>query len=115
LQDFRKLDVWKRAHELVLTVYRTTQSLPKEELFGVTMQLRRTATAIPTRIAEGCGRDANSEFVADLRRGLVACNETEYLVLLAKDLGYLNSEVHDRLSAETVEVRKMIYGLLRKL
>ena len=115
MQDFRKLDVWKRAHELVLAVYRATQSLPKEELFGVTMQLRRTATAIPTRIAEGCGREVNSEFVADLRRGLVACNETEYLLLLAKDLGYLKTEIYDSFSAETIEVRKMIYGLLRKL
>lgn len=109
------MDVWKRAHELVLAIYRVTQALPKEELFGVTLQLRRAATAIPTRIAEGCGRDANGEFVTDLRRGLVACNETEYLLLLAKDLGFLKPELHDNLSAETVEVRKMLYGLLRKL
>jgi four helix bundle protein len=92
-----------------------TQLLPKEEVFGVTMQLRRTATAIPTRIAEGCGREVNGEFVADLRRGLVACNEMEYLLLLAKDLGYLTAEIHDGLNAETIEVRKMVYGLLRKL
>jgi len=115
LQDFRKLDVWRRAHELVLTVYRTTQALPKEELFGVTMQLRRTATAIPSRIAEGCGREVNAEFVADLRRALVACNETEYLLLLAKDPGFMKTEIYENLSAETVEVRKMIYGLLRRL
>jgi four helix bundle protein len=115
LQDFRKLDAWKRAHELVLAVYRATQALPKEELFGVTMQLRRTATAIPSRIAEGCGREVNGEFVADLRRALVACNETEYLLLLARDLGYLKPEMHDNLSVETVEVRRMIYGLVRKL
>jgi four helix bundle protein len=115
LQDFRKLDVWKRAHELVLSVYRATQSLPKEEVFGVTMQLRRTTATIATRIAEACGRDASGEFAADLTRSTVACNETEYLLLLAKDLGYLSPELHDSLSAETVEVRKMIYGLLRKL
>ena len=73
----------------MLVVYETTQTLPKEEVFGVTMQLRRTATAIATRIAEACGRDATSEFAADLRRGATACNEFEYLLLLAKDLGYL--------------------------
>ena len=84
-------------------------------MFGVTMQLRRSATAIPTRIAEGCGRESNAEFVSDLRRGLVACNETEYLLLLARDLGFMKPETHDSLSAETVEVRKMIYGLLRRL
>jgi four helix bundle protein len=115
LQDFRKLDVWRRAHELVLAVYQVTQSLPKEEVFGVTMQLRRTATAIPSRIAEACGRDAGSELAADLRRSTVACNETEYLLLLAKDLGFMRPEMYDNLNAETVEVRKMIYGLLRRL
>jgi four helix bundle protein len=115
LQDFRKLDVWKRAHELVLAVYKTSQTLPKEEVFGVTMQMRRTSTAIATRIADGCGRDSDPAFAVELRRALAACNETEYLLLLAKDLGYLKPEMHDSLSAETVEVRKMIYGLLRKL
>jgi len=115
LQEFRKLDVWKRAHGLVLAVYRASQDLPKEEVFGITIQLRRAATAIPTRIAEGCGRETSPEFIADLRRSVAASNELDYLLLLAKDLGYLKPEFHESLSAETVEVRKMIYGLLRKL
>lgn len=115
MQEFRKLDVWKKAHDLVLAVYRASGSLPKEEVFGITIQLRRAATAIPTRIAEACGREANSEFIADLRRSIAAANELDYLLLLAKDLGYLNSKTHEGLSAQTVEVRKMIYGLVRKL
>ena len=115
MQEFRKLDIWKRAHELVLAVYHASQDLPKEEVFGITIQLRRAATAIPTRIAEGCGREASSDFMADLRRSVAASNELDYLLLLAKDLGYLKLEMHDSLSAETIEVRKMIYGLLRKL
>ena len=88
---------------------------PKEEVFGITIQLRRAATAIPTRIAEGCSREASSDFVADLRRSVAASNELDYLLLLANDLGYLKPEMHDSLSSETVEVRKMIYVLLRKL
>jgi four helix bundle protein len=100
---------------LVLTVYRSTQGLPKEEVFGVTIQLRRAATAIPTRIAEGCGREMDVDFAADLRRAVAACNEVEYLLLLAKDLEYLNSEAYEQLTADVIEVRKMIYGLLRKL
>jgi four helix bundle protein len=109
------LDVWKRAHKLVLAVYKSSQTLPKEEVFGVTMQLRRTSTAIATRIADGCGRDSDPAFAVELRRALAACSETEYLLLLATDLGYLKQEMHDNLNTETVEVRKMIYGLLRKL
>jgi four helix bundle protein len=115
LQEFRKLDVWKRAHELVLAVYRASQTLPKEEVFGLTIQLRRAATAIPSRIAEGCGRETNPEFAVDLRKSVAASNELEYLLLLATDLGYLKAEMHESLTAETVEVRKMVYGLLRKL
>ncbi|HXS12083.1 MAG TPA: four helix bundle protein [Acidobacteriaceae bacterium] len=115
MQEFRKLDIWKRAHELVLAVYRASQDLPKGEVFGITIQLRRAATAIPTRIAEGCSREASSEFIADLRKSVAASNELDYLLLLAKDLGYLKPGIYDSLNAETVEVRKMIYGLLRKL
>ena len=109
------MDVWKRAHELVLAVYKSSQTLPKEEVFGVTMQLRRTSTAIATRIADGCGRDSDGAFAVELRRAIAASSETEYQLLLVKDLGYLRQETYDSLSAETVEVRKMIYGLLRKL
>ena len=79
------------------------------------MQLRRTSTAIATRIADGCGRDSDPAFAVELRRALAACTETEYHLLLARDLGYLNADTYDSLSQETVEVRKMIYGLLRKL
>jgi len=62
MRDFRELDVWRKAHQLALDVYRTTDSLPKSEVFGITVQLRRAAVAIPTRIAEGCGRDGGLEF-----------------------------------------------------
>jgi hypothetical protein len=58
MQDFRNIDAWKKAHNLVLSIYRETLSLPKEEVFGVTIQLRRTATSVATRIAEGTGRSA---------------------------------------------------------
>jgi four helix bundle protein len=99
----------------VLSVYRGTQALPKEEVFGVTMQLRRSATAIATRIAEGCGREGNVEFAVDLRKSVASCNEVEYLLLLAKDLEYMKLEVYEQLTAETIEIRKMLRGLLRKL
>jgi len=115
MQDFRNVDAWGKAHSLVLHVYKETSSLPREEAFGLTMLLRRSATAIATRIAEGCGREGNVEFAVDLRRAFVSCNELEYLVLLAKDLQLWEEELSDRVTISTIEVRKMIYGLLRKL
>jgi len=107
--------VWKRAHALVLSIYQATQSMPRDEVFGITMQLRRGATAVASRIAEGCGRESNSDRAVDLRRAVASCNEVEYLILLAKDLEHLKSEVSERLTEQTIEVRKMLYGLMRKM
>ena len=101
MRDFRELDVWRKAHQFVLDVYRATDSLPRSEVFGITVQLRRAAISIPTRIAEGCGRDGDAEL--------------EYLLLLSRDLGYLPEQAHDRLSGDIVEVRKMMSGLLKHL
>jgi four helix bundle protein len=115
VQDFRKLDVWKKAHALSLAVYRETKGFPPGEVFGMTMQLRRSAVAIATRIAEGCGRDGNVEFVVDLRKAKASCSELEYAMLLAHDLGLIADEVYERMTSDTVEVRKMIHGLLKSL
>jgi four helix bundle protein len=84
-------------------------------MFGLTIQLRRSSTAIATRIAEGCGRDNNLEYASDLRRAKVSCNELEYLILLAQDLGYWKDDLCSTLTTETIDVRKMIHGLLRKI
>ena len=115
MQDFRNIDFWHKAHALVLATYRATQSLPKEEVFGLTIQLRRSSTAIATRIAEGCGRGNNIEFAVDLRKAIAGCNELEYLILLAKDLNYWKPEASDQLTKDTIEVRKMVHGFMRML
>jgi four helix bundle protein len=115
MQDFRNMDVWKKAHALVLKVYNQTLNLPKDEVFGITIQLRRSAVGIATRLAEASGRSLAPDFGADLRRAAAACNETEYLILLARDLSYWKPEAADVLIADAVEVRKMIFGLLKKV
>ena len=112
MQDFQKIDAWRKAHALVLAVYRETQSMPREEIFGVTNQLRRSALAIASRIAEGSG---GVEFAVALRKAQASCNELEYLILVARDLGYWKPEAGERLTVDTIEVRKMTHGLLRKL
>ena len=81
----------------------------------MTMLLRRSATAIATRIAEGSGRSQSIEFAADLRKAGASCNELEYLIVLARDLKYWKPELAEGLIADTVEVRKVIFGLLRKM
>jgi four helix bundle protein len=115
MQDFRNCHAWQKAHALLLTIYRETTSMPHEEVFGVTLQLRRSGIAVSSRIAEGCGRESNAEFAVDLRRSIASCSELEYLMMLARDLQLWKPELADELMAAAVEVRKMTHGLLHKL
>ena len=115
VKDFRELGSWRRAHQLALDVYRDTDALPQSEVFGLKVQLRRAAVAVPTRIAEGCGREVDLEFAASLHRARATASELEYLLLLCRDLAYVPEEVYSRLLDEVVEVRKMISGLLRRM
>jgi four helix bundle protein len=115
VKDFRELDVWCRAHELVLDVYKTTDSLPKNEVFGLTIQLRRAAMAIAMQISEGCGTDGDIELARCLQKAKGSSSELEYLLLLAKDLNYLDEVLHARLSERVITVRKMLVGFVRRL
>lgn len=115
MRDFRDLSVWTKSHRLVLEVYRVTASFPSEERFGLTSQLRRAVASIPTNIAEGCGREGDRELARFLAIAAGSASETEYLVLLAADLGYLSRDVHDRLHFLVNEVKKMLGALHRRL
>ena len=115
MRDFRDLSVWAKSHRLVLDVYRATASFPPDERFGLTSQLRRAAASIPTNIAEGCGREGDREFARFLTIAAGSASETEYLILLATDLGYLSRDVHVRLHFLVNEVKKMLGTLHRRL
>jgi four helix bundle protein len=115
MQDFRELDTWKKALQVVLNVYRAAEKLPPSENFGLLLQLRRSSASIATRIAEGAGRDSRAEFAVELRRARAGGHELEYLLILSHDLGYLTDDVYAQLSDEVIEVRKMITGLLKRV
>jgi four helix bundle protein len=115
MQDFRNLKVWQKAHLLTLAVYKVTSAFPGDERFGLTIQLRRTASSIPTNVADGCGRESDGEFRRALYLAMSAGSQLEYQLLLAHDLGYLLAQDHLRLSADAVEVKRMIVGLIHTL
>jgi four helix bundle protein len=115
MRDFRKLKVWEKAHELVLDTYGVTAGFPREELYGITAQLRRACVSIPANIAEGCGREGEAELRRFLRIGLGSANELEYHLLLAKDLRFLSPEDHERIVGKLVEVKRMLTVLSKKL
>jgi len=115
VQDFKRLKVWNKAHQLTLHVYSISQSLPKDELFGLTSQMRRSAASIPSNIAEGCGKNGGAEFGRFLQIAAGSANELEYQLILARDLHYIPDKDYQLLTADLFEVRRMLSGLYRKL
>jgi four helix bundle protein len=86
MQNFKELKVWQKAHRLTLDVYKVTTRFPKDEMFGLTSQMRRSSASIPTNIAEGCGRDSRAELARFLSIAMGSASELEYQLILAKDL-----------------------------
>ena len=115
MQDFKKLQVWQKSHDLTLRMYELTSRFPREEIYGLTNQIRRACASIPTNIAEGCGRGSSADFARFLHIAMGSANETEYLILLARDLKYLETDMFVELMDTIIEVRKMLTSLLRRL
>lgn len=115
MQRFTELKVWQRAHALVLEIYRVSAGFPQDERFGVTSQLRRAATSIPTNIAEGSRRQGQQEYSRFLNIAQGSAAEAEYLLILSRDLGYVSPAAFDRLVADLDEVARMLHGLRSKV
>ena len=115
MQDFRKLSVWQKAHYLTLEVYRVTRGFPKDELYGLTSQIRRAAASVPTNIAEGCGRRSDRDFARFLSIAMGSASELDYLILLSRDLDLMNARTADVLSDSATELKRMLASLMRKI
>lgn len=115
MQDFKKLQVWEKSHDLTLRLYEITVQFPRAEIYGITSQIRRACASIPTNIAEGCGRKSPADFARFLQIAMGSASETEYLILLAYNLKYLDVAQYTELTNITIEVKKMLTSLLKKL
>jgi four helix bundle protein len=115
MQDFRRLLVWKRAHSLGPWVYALTRRFPREELFGLTGQMRRGAVSVAANIAEGCGRGGDKEFGRYLAIARGSASELEYYFLLAYDLRLLTRAEAERGVSRSAEVKRMLTGLVQSL
>ena len=113
MKDFRQLKVWEKSHQLA--IYKATKEFPKEELYGLTSQIRRASMSIPTNIAEGCGRNTDADFAGFLQMAMGSASETEYQLLLSYDLGFLNKEQCDKLNIDVTEIKRMLASLLKTL
>jgi four helix bundle protein len=115
MKDFRTLVVWQKAHELTLEIYKITRQFPRDEIFGLTSQIRRASSSIGANIAEGCGRGSDADFQRFLQIAFGSLSEVDCHLILARDLAFLPAGAHEDLYAKLVEVRKMLSSLIRKL
>lgn len=115
LKSFRELEVWQKAHRLVLEIYRLTDTFPDRERFGIVSQIRRSAASVPANIAEGFGRRTTKELLQFLVTANGSLEETRYFLILSKDLGYLLEVKFDELDKICTSVAQMIAAMGRSL
>ena len=114
MRDYKKYDVWIKAHQLVLYAYKEVlEYFPKSEQFALQSQTKRAAYSIPLNIVEGCGRNTDKDFVHFLDISLGSAQELEYCMLLALDLEYLNKEKFDIVNKMVNEVKAMLINLIK--
>jgi four helix bundle protein len=115
VRNFKTYTVWEKAHRLTVEVYAATVDFPKEELYGLRSQIRRSCVSVPANIAEGCGRGSDADFARFLHVSAGFANELQYHLLLARDLGFLERSKRAKLDAQVDEVKRMLTTLTRKL
>lgn len=115
VKNYRDLDLWTKAHAVVLDVYRLTNPFPRTEQFGIVSQLRRAAYSIPANIAEGFGRHSTKELIQFLGIANGSLEELRYFLLLSRDLRYLSPPEFERLEREVRAIAQMLAALIRSL
>lgn len=115
IKTHKDLLVWKKSIDLVEQIYKFTKQFPKEELYGITNQMRRCAVSIPANIAEGSGRKNKAEFIQFLHIALGSASELETHLIISQRLGFLSSNSYDEIMNALNEIIKMICGLINSL
>lgn len=115
MQHFTKLVVWQRNHKLVLALYRASVGFPAHERYGLTSQLRRAALSVPSNVAEGPKRASQTDFARFLNLAEGSLSETEYLVIVSRDLGYIEAAAATRYLQEITEIARMLASLRSKI
>ena len=115
MKDFKDLRVWEKAHSMTIGVYKATKEFPREELFGITSQMRRAASSIGANIAEGTGRRSDGELTRYLHIARGSAAELEYHLLLARDLDLLSTAKFDLMRRQVDEVQRMLTSLIQQV
>jgi four helix bundle protein len=115
VRDFQQVAAWQKAHQLTLEVYKTVESFPTSQKYELSKQLTRATSSIGANIAEGCGRGGDPELRHFLRIAIGSGFEVENHLLLAKDIGFLPPDDHQRLEQNIHEVQRMLASFIRKI
>ncbi|GAI60149.1 unnamed protein product [marine sediment metagenome] len=115
MSDYKKLKVWEEAHQFTINIYNITKKFPSNEQYGLTSQIRRSASSIPTNIVEGCGQLDNGNLIRFLGIAKGSAFETEYQLLLSKDLKYINEKDYDELNEKIQKIISMLTNLIKSL
>jgi four helix bundle protein len=110
-----KLEVWRLAHQFTLEVYKVSKKFPTSEMYGLTSQLKRGASSVPTNIIEGQARQYKKEFVQFLYIAKGSLEESNYQLFLAKDLGYISVEEYEKLEDICTRIKMMLYKLIKSI
>ena len=115
MSDYKKLKVWEDAHQFTVDIYNITRKFPNNEQYGLTSQIRRSASSIPTNIVECCGQLDNGNLIRFLGIAKGSAFETEYQLLLAKDLNYITNEEYKFLMAKIQSIIRRLTNLIKSL
>ena len=113
MRDYTKIEAWRLADDLTVTIYERTRSFPREEIYGLTSQLRRASYSVPANIVEGSSRESKRDYLHFLYIARGSLSETQYFIHLARRLGYLANEEADKLHSQTKQIFGCLHGLIR--
>ena len=115
MKDFRQLKVWEKAHLLAVAVYKGTKGFPKEEIYGLSSQIRRCSISIPSNIAEGYGRDGNNDYLRFLNISISSLFEMQTQLEISFNLKYINENQFNKINGESREIERMLSAFIRKI
>jgi len=114
MRKYETLKFWQKTHKLTLFIYKITSTFPRDELYGLTSQLRRASISIGSNIAEGSAKNSRLDYFRFMNISLGSLSEIEYQLLIAKDLNYISSEIYQETINEILEIKKMMTHYMGK-
>jgi four helix bundle protein len=115
LKNYKDLKVWQKAYDLCITIYQITKHFPKEEAYGLTSQIRRSAVSVPSNIAEGYSRKTTQDYIRSLYIAYGSHCELETQIMISKDLGYIKLDDFEELQQDIGDVERMLKALIKSL